>query len=180
MFYTANLEVYFGQQPEERFQVSNRPSDVVQRLCEPIYDSGRNLTIDNWFTSIELVNKLYEKKITVVRTIRKNKRELPFEFTKPKHPINSSMFGFNQHITLVSYIPKKNKNVSLVSSLHHDDAIDYSSGNQNKPEIIALYNSTKIGVDMVNQLSANYNKLFKKHKALANGYILYHIEYIWH
>lgn len=109
MFYTANLEVYVGQQPEGRFQISNRPTDVVYRLCEPIYDSGRNLTIDNWFTSIELVNKLYQKKITVVGTIRKNKRELPVEFTKPKHPVNTSMFGFNQHITLVSHVPKKIK-----------------------------------------------------------------------
>ena len=51
-FYTCNIEVYVGQQPEGTFKVSNSPGAVVQRLYEPIKGTGRNVTMDNWFTSL--------------------------------------------------------------------------------------------------------------------------------
>lgn len=158
MYYTVNMEVYVGLQPEGPYKVSNSPQAIVERLCEPIYNSNRNLTVDNWFTSINLIESLLAKKITVVGTIRKNKRELPLEFSNPaERPIKSSMFGFGKNCTLVSYIPKKKKNVLLVSSMHHDDSIDTKNSTDCKPEIIMDYNSTKGGVDIVDQLCANYN-----------------------
>ncbi|UYV62780.1 hypothetical protein LAZ67_2001912, partial [Cordylochernes scorpioides] len=42
MFYTCNLEIYSGKNPEGPHNVSNSPSDVVERLCEPIKGTGRN------------------------------------------------------------------------------------------------------------------------------------------
>lgn len=155
MYYTANLEVYVGQQPEGPYKVSNSPNDIVERLCNVIKGSARNVTLDNWFTSIPLVETLLKDfKLTVVGTIRKNKKELPLEFSCPTHPPGASVFGYTKQCTLVSYVPKKKKNVVLVSSLHHDDNIDDASG---KPEIITDYNNTKGGVDVVDRLCANYN-----------------------
>lgn len=155
-YFTSNLEVYVGQQPLGPYQVSNRPSDVVQRLCEPIRGTGRNVTLDNWFTSMELVQNLKRNfRLTLLGTIRKNKRELPVEFSAPTgRPVGSSMFGFTEDCTLVSYVAKKNKNVLLVSSLHHDDCVDEASG---KPEMILTYNDTKGGVDTVDKLCASYD-----------------------
>jgi hypothetical protein len=46
----------------------------------------------------------------------------------------------------VSYVPKKNKSVVLLSSLHHDSAICSDSG---KPKTIEFYNKTKGAVDML-------------------------------
>lgn len=57
----------------------------------------------------------------------------------------------------MSYVPKKKKNGILISSLNHDNKIDESTGDLSKPEIITDYNSTKGGVDMVDQLCSNYN-----------------------
>jgi len=53
----------------------------------------------------------------------------------------------------VSYVPKKNKSVVLLSSLHHDSAICSDSG---KPEITEFYNKTKGAVDMLVQMCAMY------------------------
>jgi hypothetical protein len=53
----------------------------------------------------------------------------------------------------VSYVPKKNKSVVLLSSLHHDSAICSDSG---MPEIIEFYNKTKGAVDMLDQMCARY------------------------
>ncbi|KAJ8954265.1 hypothetical protein NQ314_007140 [Rhamnusium bicolor] len=119
--------------------------DVVTRLCPHIVDTGRNVTIDNWFTSLSLVKTLLSDfKLTVIGTIRKNKRKLPVEFSKPVfRPEKSSMFGFRNECTLVSYIPKKGKNVRLVSSLHHSDDINNETGDLQKPEMVTEYNKTR-------------------------------------
>lgn len=154
MFYTSKMEVYVGTQPDGPFKLSISPKDVVLRLCEHIFGSCRN-----WFTSIALVKNLFsEHKLTVIGTLRKNKRELPLEFSKPAaRPEHTSIFGFTSDCTLVSYIPKKGKNVILLSSFHHHDDIDPETGDAQKPVIITKYNETKGGVDVVDKLSASYN-----------------------
>ncbi|XP_035221231.1 uncharacterized protein LOC118194150 [Stegodyphus dumicola] len=77
--YTHNLEVYVGQQPDGPFRVSNKPSDIVKRLVAPISQTGRSITMDNWFMNLPL-ELLEENKLTTVGTIRKNKKEIPKEF----------------------------------------------------------------------------------------------------
>lgn len=155
-FYTSNMEVYVGTQPSGQFEASNSPTAVVQRLCEPIKGTSRNVTVDNWFTSMNLLTSLdTDFKLTLLGTIRKNKKELPLEFSRPLgRPISSSMFAFRKNCTLVSYIPKKNKNVLLLSSMHHDDEIDSDT---KKPDMIMDYNMSKGGVDCVDKLCAAYN-----------------------
>jgi len=53
--------------------------------------------------------------------MKQSKREIPKEF-KParQRDENLSIFGFTKDLTLVSYVPNKNKSVVLFSSLHHD------------------------------------------------------------
>ncbi|XP_030758011.1 uncharacterized protein LOC115883741 [Sitophilus oryzae] len=157
--YCTNLEVYVGQQPEGPYKVKNDAFSIVSRLVEPISGLNRNLTCDNWFTSIALINSLLqEHKITFVGTLKKNKRELPPEFVNTRNrPECTSVFGFQENITIVSYVPKKNKNVILASSLHHDDSIDKSTAAKFKPEIITYYNQTKGGVDNFDKLSATFD-----------------------
>lgn len=54
-FYTSNLEVYVGLQPEGPFRLSNASMDLVMRLVEPVVGSRRNITADNWFVSFPLL-----------------------------------------------------------------------------------------------------------------------------
>ena len=49
---------------------------------------------------------------------------------------------------------KKNKSVVLLSAMHRDAKVDAET---KKPEIIQFYNSTKGGVDTVDQLCGNYS-----------------------
>jgi len=161
-FYTLNMEVYAGKQPDGPYQIDNNPHKVVERLVIPITKSGRNVTMDNWFISIPLVQTLLQNhRLTVVGTIRKNKREIPPIFVQTKiRPVNSSLFGYGKTFidtTLLSYVPKKNKVVTLVSTMHHSDDIDDSSGEAMKPEILTFYNHTKGGVDTVDELKGSYS-----------------------
>ncbi|XP_030757812.1 piggyBac transposable element-derived protein 1-like [Sitophilus oryzae] len=157
-FYTLKMEIYAGKQPEGPFCIDNSPACVVKRMCEPIWNSGRNLTCDNWFTSVPLAEDLKKNEITLVGTIRKNKREIPEIFVATKQrPVCSSMFAFGRESLLVSYVPKKNKNVLLLSTLHEYDEIDAESGEACKPAVVTFYNQTKSGVDSVDQLKSLYS-----------------------
>lgn len=156
--YAYNMEIYAGTQPDGPFSISNKPSDVVRRLAEPIYHSGRNITADNWFTDYDLVKELASKKLSYVGTIRKNKPQIPPEFTATRQRApQTSLFGFQKDATLVSYVPKKYKNVLLISSLHNDGNIDEETGDLKKPEIISFYNMTKGGVDTLDKLCGSFN-----------------------
>lgn len=90
--------------------------------------------------------------------MRRNKTCIPKQFVDTKNrPINSSLFGFHKDCTLTSYVPKKNKVVLAVSTLHHDSDIDLTTGDKKKPYIITFYNETKCGVDRLDQMCSLYN-----------------------
>ncbi|KAH1021576.1 hypothetical protein HUJ04_011072, partial [Dendroctonus ponderosae] len=99
MFYTANMEVYVGQQPDGPFRVSNRPTAVVQRLSK-----------------YKLPDPLLKRhKLTVIGTLRKKN-------------VYYLQNVYKQQRTLVSYIPRLKQNVLLLSTLHHDDSINMETG----------------------------------------------------
>lgn len=73
--------------------------------------------------------------------MRKNKPEIPHELLPFKtRPYPSSIFAFGKDMTLVSYSPKRNKAVLVLSTLHDDDSVDPTC---EKPDIVLFYNSTK-------------------------------------
>ncbi|GBP12632.1 Retrovirus-related Pol polyprotein from transposon TNT 1-94 [Eumeta japonica] len=132
MFYTFNMEIYPGKQPNEGpYNLDNSGLAVVQRLCEPIFNTGRNVTTDNWYSSIPLAEALLQKGLTTVGTIRKDKKEIPSDFN-----------------TL------RGRSVKSNITMHNDAKVDVET---QKPDIILSYNETKGGVDVVDRLCANYN-----------------------
>lgn len=105
-FYISNLEVYVGKKPPGAFFVENSAKAVVEGLVQPIVNSGRNVSMDNWFTSLPPCQSLslLDKKLTIVGTIKKNKREIPHKFVTGVIQEGSSIFGFQKTCgTLVSY-----------------------------------------------------------------------------
>ncbi|XP_074034512.1 uncharacterized protein [Leptinotarsa decemlineata] len=96
----------------------------------------------------------------MVGNLRKNKREIPPSFLAKKK-VGSSLFAFDNNKTLVSFTPKQNKNVILISTLHHDDSIDHET---NKSTIIETYNATKGGTDTFDQLCHSYTTARKTNR----------------
>uniref|UniRef100_A0A1B6MIG5 PiggyBac transposable element-derived protein domain-containing protein n=1 Tax=Graphocephala atropunctata TaxID=36148 RepID=A0A1B6MIG5_9HEMI len=163
-FYTAYMEIYPGTQPNDSpFKMENDASSVVKRCISIIDNTGRNVTMDNFFTSIPLANDLYSNhRLTVVGTLRKDKKEIPAELLDITGRRKcSSMFAFSRppnYCSMVSYMPNKQQKMLflLLSTLHENDKIDEISGDDMKPEMITYYNATKGGVDVVDRLKTEY------------------------
>lgn len=82
---------------------------------------GQTVTCDNFFTSYALGQELLRRKLTMVGTVRKNKPELPPALLATRdRAVFSSLFAFTETHSLVSYCPKRGKNVLLMSTCHKD------------------------------------------------------------
>ncbi|XP_049323545.1 piggyBac transposable element-derived protein 4-like [Astyanax mexicanus] len=150
--YAWNMQIYTGKSatgvPEK-----NQGKRVVLDMTKGL--RGHNITCDNFFTSYDLAQELLKRKLTMVGTVRKNKPELPLALlgTKDRAPL-SSKFAFSERTTVVSYCPKKNKNVILMSTLHRDAGV--SSREDKKPDMILDYNKNKGGVDNLDKVTGTY------------------------
>ena len=152
--YPLKGEVYLGRQPGAAANANN-VKDLVKRLVRPWQNTGRNVTMDNYFTSTELATDLLAVRITIVGTMRKNRADIPPEMQADRQRVvQSTVFGFDRQLTLASYVQKRGKAVILLSSMHHNATIDET--NNNKPDIILHYNNTKSGVDNLDHLTRLY------------------------
>jgi hypothetical protein len=149
--YVYNCEIYEGKRLEPQKGLAQQ---VVTRLLQPLMGSGRTLTADNFFSSIDLVKDLYSKHIFYVGTVRKNARMLPAEFTVEKVAEGHSKFVYSGECTLVKYQAKKNKAVMMISTKHYQPVVEQSRGRGGvmKPGVIIDYNHCKSGVDTVDQM----------------------------
>ncbi|XP_056869731.1 piggyBac transposable element-derived protein 4-like [Takifugu flavidus] len=141
--YAIDGTVHTGRQPGE---------EIKKKLGE----TCRNITTDNFFASVSLTEKLLEKDLTIVGTLRQNKADIPPVMKPSKlREIYSSEFGFRGNMTMVSYVPKKGKSVVLLSTMHDDKAVD-ESNHKKKPDVILFYNQKKGGVDIMDQMVSTY------------------------
>ena len=162
--YLCNFDIYLGRDSTRTAPVGE---SVVLKLTEPFVDSGRNVTMDNFFSSIALAEKLWDKRTTMVGTIKYSKPEMP-SVAKPNRSrtVSSSQFFFHNFVTLVSYVPKRNRAVNIISTEHHSTSIESS----NKPAIIGAYNDTKGGVDTLAHLISNNTCRRKTNKWTTNSF----------
>ncbi|KAK3892600.1 hypothetical protein Pcinc_003576 [Petrolisthes cinctipes] len=131
----------------------------VRELMRPYFESNRNVTVDNWFTSIPLTQDLFTHGITLVGTIKAIKPEIPAEMrTVENRTPGSAAFLHDDYMTLVSYAPrsatkKPKKLVHVLTTMDNTASI----GMNGKPEAILLYNVSKGGVDTFDQMAATYS-----------------------
>ena len=151
--YAWKMQVYTGKLSGGRPE-RNQGLRVVLDVTEGLH--GRNVTCDNYFTSYQLARQLLERKLTVVGTVRKNKPEIPTGLLAVRgREVFSSKFAFTPTATLVSYIPKKNRNVVLLSTRHPE--ADISDREDGKPVIVLDYNRNKGGVDNLDKVIGTYS-----------------------
>ena len=128
-------------------------SDMVSYMVEDLAGSGRNVTMDRFFTSPEVADNLLGNRSTIVGTIDRHRR-LPGELKEPRgREVGSSMFAFHEEKTAVSFCPKPGKVVIALSTQHHVPMVDADA---KKPETVLYYKATKSGVDVMDAMVEKY------------------------
>lgn len=131
----------------------NRATKAALYLTTPIWGSCRNITADTSFSSVEICEELASRSLTYVGALKKNRWEIPKEFLAKKgRPVGTSLYGFLNNTTLLSYVPIENKTILLISTKHH-----YKSENPDTkiPDIKSFYDRTKTGVQILEERILN-------------------------
>ena len=104
---------------------------AVLDLITIISGTNRNITTDNYYTSIPLANELKSRQLTLVGIMKKNKRCIPPSFLI-KADVGTCQYAFDHanNFTLLSIAPKKNKRVVFLSTMHATRSHDSVSGKE--------------------------------------------------
>ncbi|KAJ8277134.1 hypothetical protein GJAV_G00071830 [Gymnothorax javanicus] len=151
--YMLNITPYLGKE-ESRPRDVRLGESVVMKLLEPMLGKGRNVTTDSYFTSLSLARRLLEKQTSIVGTMNRAKRELPPSTKQAQREFDTKIFAADR-TTLTIYQCKTTESVAILSTLHHDVAI--GTDRKRMPETILLYNSTKVAVDVLDQMARLYS-----------------------
>ncbi|KRY26799.1 PiggyBac transposable element-derived protein 4 [Trichinella spiralis] len=117
--------LYSSRSSEQRqTRLSNT---IVEQWAQPFVQSNRNVFMDRYFTSDSIVQHLLERGLTAVGTVYANRRD------------------HNKKVIMISYIPRKNKNVFLMSTCHTTLKID-NHRDDRRPNITNDYNLGKGGM----------------------------------
>lgn len=160
-YFIHGLDMYIGRDDER----GNVPLGlhVTMKMTDSIAGSGRNVTADNFFVSLDCARQLRQRNLTLVGTVRKNLREVPDEMrTVGRRPVLTTDFRFNvdDNTCLLMYAAKKNKPVLLMSTLHKTTDVSEQTLAK-KPHVIEYYNSTKSGVDAADERIGTYTVKYR-------------------
>ncbi|XP_051938297.1 M-phase phosphoprotein 8 isoform X3 [Hippocampus zosterae] len=151
--YAWNMQVYTGKPPGSERE-KQRGMRVVLELCDTL--EGHTVTTDKYFTSFALAAELSKKRIALVGRIGKNTPRLPPRLLNTTdRRIFSSLFAFRADQTLVSFIPKRGKNVLFLSTKHREPELMKET--ENTPKIIHDYNMCKGAMDRLDLHCATYS-----------------------
>lgn len=143
-FFTCNVNILLSNDESCR-----NNSDVIHQLLHYVKGKNKNVTLNTRYTTYKLVTSLLNDKITVIGTVKKNQRELPLEFTpRNARQTNTTLYGFQNRITLVSHVPENNKAIILYTTLHHEPLLNQVT---DKPQALIDYTVTKTTVDTINK-----------------------------
>ena len=95
------------------------PTQAVLDLVPSVSGTNRNITTDNYYTSIPLAMELKSRKLTLVGTMKKNKAFIPPSFlAKADEGTVQYAFEHANNLTLLFVAPKKNKRIVFLSTMH--------------------------------------------------------------
>ena len=117
------------------------------------------MSIDWYFTSVTIAQWGLEKTITIVGTMRLDRKGIPKEIKSLENREKRSVlhvFDSDEKTLLVSYIDKEKsgqRNIVVRSTLH--DEVRLTKDKRKKPDIRKLYDYAKCGVDVVDLISTS-------------------------
>ena len=142
--------VYTGKEAHSSQRNTNIlvPTKVVLDLVDCISRTNRNITTNNYYTSIPLAKELQKLGLTLVS--KQKTKDAYVNCLCKTYEVGATFYGFDheKNFTSPSTIPKKGTKVVFLSSMHSANSMHEATG---KEEINVYYNKTKGGVDSHDQ-----------------------------
>jgi len=187
--YTYNVEIYQGKSAETATTGVSKSTGICLRLASHYFDKGRTLTVDNFYTSVELAEKCMEKKTHLQGTLRKGRKRTP----PPKENLKKGECISKEKDGVVIRMWKDKRVMTFLSTCDVGKLASTSKKNRNgqeivKPDTIMKYNRFKQRIDLTDQLASYFTPLRKTirwfHKfaelllntAVVNAYLQYNEE----
>lgn len=167
--YTGATTIY-GDSNYPNEPISSR---IVLELIHPLLNQGYCLYTDNYYTNIDLLDKLAQKRTDCVGTMRKNRVNIPVELKAKKLKKGDHIALYRRKQMVLKWYDKRE--VIFASSLHDDSKTIVTArggGLVEKPKVVLDYNANMGGVDLAdsnlhyyssarNRLKKYYMKIFR-------------------
>ncbi|CAH1982575.1 unnamed protein product [Acanthoscelides obtectus] len=171
--YMYNFIIYTGADTIYEAQHSQEPvtSRIVLSLVDSLLDKGYRLFLDNYYTSVDLVNKLVKRRTDCVGTIRANRKGIPKDL-QVKLSKGRSVARYNRKIMIQKWHDKKNV---LITTLHDKtmEKVLTKKGEIEKPTCVLEYNKKMGGVDLADNYLHYYGTARSRVKK-------YYMKMFWH
>ena len=119
--YVYNFQIYKGRDPGRTTSLGEH---VVRDLTKELEFSYRQVYFDNYFTTPNLLEYLYQKGIYAAGTIRVNRKNMPKDFCRSKKKMNHGDFEYITSNNLVLHKWMDRKLVFVLSNFHDPTSYD--------------------------------------------------------
>jgi len=157
--YVWNLEMYTGKKSETEVGLTKK---VVTSLCQPLYNTGHHVYMDNYFSSPALFCELKQNQLGACGTLRTNRTGVPASIKTAKLTKKKCGTVIDRDADDMLYIAWFDKRqVTVMSSVHNTQTFEKTVRTRNaadhrrtvqKPLAIELYSRYMQGVDRADQL----------------------------
>ena len=152
----------------------------------PLLNQDYFVTMDNWFSSPELFEKLRNQNTDAIGTLRQNRKGVPSEIKKSKLKKGEYVSAYKDKLLVMKW--KDKKDICLMSTIHDEAMIEkeYRGQRIKKPKVAIDYNKTVGGADLSDAYLVSYRnarkrlkKYYQKHFrhmldiCCLNSYLLY-------
>ncbi|XP_055864561.1 piggyBac transposable element-derived protein 4-like [Biomphalaria glabrata] len=186
--YLCQFEIYEGSQGRRIGNGRSYTHELIIRLMTAagLLNRGHHLGIDNFFTSIELLEELFTENTTATGTVRSNRKGLPDVCVKTK--LKNKELIAARNLLCLAYQDNSRKPIllSTASKAGLIDTVNSRKQPVRRPAVIHAYNQAMGGVDLGDEKLYKYmaerrslkwtNKVFFSlfGRAILNSYIIYH------
>ncbi|KAL4104080.1 hypothetical protein QTP88_019393 [Uroleucon formosanum] len=170
--YLLKFMVYEGK--KESNEKGSLGEKTVLEMTSNYQEKGYCIFFDRFFSSIDLVSKLLNRKIFSCGTMMQNRKYFPKSILKPDKGLKLGEYDFatSGEISVFKWMDRGKKPVVTVSTIHRGEDTAFVKRKNNVgvreevqcPLSIAEYNKYMGGVDHFDQLQERYNIAWKSRR----------------
>lgn len=164
--YIWNFCIYTGKDTDygQNYPEYKTSSRIVLELCHDLFHQGYKLYLDNWYTSIQLADKLCEYRTDMIGTMRQNRIGIPLDIKTTTLKKGQWIARYKNKMMIFKWRDKRD--VLLISTIHGTNMIQKEKRGTiiTKPEVVQDYATKMGGVDLSDGMIASYTLARKRIK----------------